>query len=277
MDKSRLGVAVVCLVLFCSLVLNHYDLVQAANTSVTVLSYSSYVSPRGHFVVLGEVQNTHNHAQESVSLNVEVTASDGSQIAVGTTSVYVNNFLPQQKAPFYIDFGKIDFNILSNISTFNISLANAPPTNYIQYPDLSISADSDGIVNEAYTVSGSITNTGSQIANNVKIYATYYNAEGVVVAVGFVNLEDPLTPKTSANFVVTEIDESIKLATKISSYSLLIQTSTQSLWIPPSPSPSDMAQASDSSIWTYVIISVVAITVIVLATLVFLRKRRKSN
>jgi hypothetical protein len=158
---------------------------------------------------------------------VEVTASDGLQIAAGTSNVFVYNFLPQQKAPFYVDFGKIDFNIVSKTNAFNISLANAPPTNYIQYPDLYLNVDSEGIADNAYTVSGSITNIGNQTASNVKIYGTYYNSAGVVVAVGFVSLKDPLTPNTSANFTISEIDESIKLATKISSYVLLVQTSTK--------------------------------------------------
>jgi len=276
MDKSHFGVAVVCIVMVVSLVMNPNNFAQAANTSVTVLSYSSYVSPNGHFVVLGEVQNTGNHAKESVSLDVEVTASDGSQIAAGTIYVYVKNFLPQQKAPFYIDFGKIDFDIISKTSAFNISLANAPPTNYIQYPDLSLNVDSDGIANDAYAVSGSITNIGNQIANNVKIYATYYNTAGIVVAVGFVMLRDPLDPNTSANFTITEMDESIKLATKISSYALLVQTSTQSIWLPPSTSPSEVAQSSDSLLLTYAIIGIIAIAVIGALVLVFLKRKHTS-
>jgi hypothetical protein len=273
MDKTHLEVVVACLVILFSLVLNPYNFAQAVDTSVTVLSHSSYVSPNGHFVVLGEVKNTGNHAKDSVSLNVEVTSSDGLKIATGATSVYANNFLPEQKAPFYIDFGKIDFNILSNISSFNISLANAPPTNYIQYPDLSLNVDSAGIANDAYVVEGSITNTGNQTANNIKIYATYYNTAGVVVAIGFVILKDPLAPNTSTDFTVTEMDESIKLATKISSYSLLIQTSTQSFWIPPSASPSELAQSSDSTFLTYAIISIVAIAIATFSVLVFKRKR----
>jgi hypothetical protein len=275
MDKSHFGVAVVCIVMVVSLVMNPNNFAQAANTSVTVLSHSSYVSPNGHFVVLGEVQNTGNHAKESVSLKVEVTASDGSQIAVGTTSVFVNNFLPQQKAPFYIDFGKIDFHILSNISSFNISLANAPPTNYVQYPDLSLKVESDGIANDTYAVSGSITNTGNKTANNVKIYATYYNNQGIVVAVGFATL-DPLAPNMSTNFTITEIDESVKLATKITSYALLVQTSTQALWIPPSTSPSDIAQSSDSSLLTFAIVGIITIAVIAMLFLVLLKRKHRS-
>jgi hypothetical protein len=276
MYKTRFVGSVVCVVLVFILVFNPHNFAQATNTSVTVLSHSSYVSPSGHFVVLGEVQNTGSHALESVSLSVEVTASDGAQIAEGTSDVFVHNFLPQQKAPFYLDFGKIDFNIVSKTSAFNISLANAPPTNYIQYPDLYLNMDSDGITKEAYTVSGSITNTGNQTANDIEIYGTYYNSAGVVVAVGLVSLKDPLAPTTSANFTLSENDESIKLSTKISSYALLAQTSTKVFSLPPSTSPSDIAQSSDSSWLTSAIIGIIAIAVIGVLVLVFLKRKHTS-
>ena len=67
-----------------------------------------------------------------------VSASDGTQIAAGTTNAFVSEFLPQQKAPFYLDLGKIDFDLVSKASTFDINVSDAPPTNYNQYPDLSL-------------------------------------------------------------------------------------------------------------------------------------------
>jgi hypothetical protein len=239
MEKSSVLAVVVCLVP------NSCYFAKAVNTSVTVLSHSSYVSPTGHFVVLGEVQNTGSHALESVSLNVAVSASDGSTIATGTTDAFVHNFLPQQKAPFYIDFGKIAFNELSKASTFNISLYDAPPTNYNQYPDLSLNVDSNGIAEVAYVISGSITNTGNQTANDIVVYGTYYNSAGVVVAVGLAELDTPLTPNSSANFSLTEMDAAASLTSKISSYALLVQTSTQVFSLPP-VSPSDNPQSLDT-------------------------------
>ena len=277
MPKFRIVESVAYVIIVFIFILNPYNLTQAANTTVTVLSHSSYVSPSGHFVVLGEVQNTCSHALESVSLNVEVTASDGLKIATGTSNVFANNFLPQQKAPFYIDFGKIDFDIVSKTSAFNISLKNAPPTNYIQYPDLYLNVDSEGITNDAYTVSGSITNTGIQTASDVKIYATYYNSAGVVVAVGFSTLKEALAPSTSANFTIGETDESIKLSTKISSYTVLVQTSTQNFSLPPSTSPSDTGQSSDFSLLTYAIIVIIVIAVIAMLVLVLLKRKHTST
>ena len=273
MEKPSVLAVVVCLVFVFSLIPNSCNFAKAVNTSVTVLSYSSYVSPTGHFVVLGELQNTGSHTLESVSLNVAVSASDGSTIAAGTTDAFVHNFLPQQKAPFYIDFGKIDFNEISKASDFNISLYDAPPTNYNQYPDLLLNVDSNEIVEVAYVISGSITNTGNQTANDIMVYGTYYNNAGVIVAVGLTELDEPLTPNSSANFALTEMDAAASLTTKISSYTLRVQTSTQVFSLPPA-SPSDNPQSLESLL--PIVIAVIALIAVIGVVLWFrFRVKRK--
>jgi LPXTG-motif cell wall-anchored protein len=277
MDKTRIFTVIVCTVFVFSLVSCPNVFVQAAYTGVTVLSHSSYVNSSGHFIVLGEVQNTGNHVLGNVSLNVVVSASNGSQLVSGTTTAYVNDFLPQQKAPFYLDFGKIDFNTISEVNTFDFNVSNHPPTNYIEYPGLSLIVTFNGIVNDAYVVSGSITNSGSQTANDIKVVGTYYNSAGIVVAVGFVILNDPLIPNNSVNFTVSEFDAVPKLVTKISNYSLLVQTSTHQFNLPSSASPTPSTASSGSSWIVYVGVSAVVIVVVAFATLVFLRKRKESR
>ncbi len=276
MDKTRIVAVIVCTVFVFSLVLSPNVFVQAAYTGVTVLSHSSYVSSSGHFIVVGEVQNTGNHVLGNVSLDVVVSASNGSQFLSGTTMAYVNDFLPQQKAPFYLDFGKIDFNTIPDVITFDFNVSNHPPTNYIEYPDLSLIVSSNGIVNNAYVVSGSISNSGSQTANDIKVVGTYYNSAGIVVAVGFVILNDPLIPNSSANFTVSEFDASPKLVSKISNYSLLVQTSTQQFNLPSSASPTSSTSSSVLPTASIVaVVGVVVIVVVAVAALVFLRKRRR--
>jgi hypothetical protein len=276
MDKSRIGATIVCIVFVFSLVWIPSVFVQAAYTGVTVLSHSSYVNSSGHFIVVGEVQNTGNHVLGNVSVNVVVSASNGSQLVSGTTMAYVNDFLPQQKAPFYLDFGKIDFNIISEVNTFAFNVSNHPPTNYIEYPGLSLIVTFNGIANDAYVVSGSITNSGSQTANDITVVGTYYNSAGIVVAVGFVILSGPLIPNNSVNFTVSEFDAAPKLVTKISNYSLLVQTSTQQLNLPSSMSPTPSTSSSVLPTASIVaVIGVVVIVVVAVVALVFLRKRRR--
>jgi hypothetical protein len=276
MDKSRIVTTIVCTVFVFSLVFIPSVFVQAAYSGVTVLSHSSYVSSGGQFVVVGEVQNTGNHVLGNASLDVVVSASNGSQFLSGTTMVYVNDFLPQQKAPFYLDFGKIDFNAFPDTITFEFNVSGHPPTNNIGYPDLSLIVSSNGIVKNAYVVSGSISNRGSKTANDIKVVGTYYNSEGIAVAVGYALLNAPLIPNSSANFTVSEFDVSPKLVSKISNYSLLVQTSTEQLSFPSSASPTP--SASSSVLPTALIVAVVAIVVIfvvAVVALVFLRKRSR--
>ena len=274
MNKSRIVATIVCTVFVFSLVFTPSVFVQAAYTGVTVLSHSSYVSSGGHFIVVGEVQNTGNHVLGNASLDVIVSASNGSQFLRGTTMAYVNDFLPQQKAPFYLDFGKIDFNTIPEAITFDFNVSSHPPTNNIEYPDLSLIVSSNGIVNNAYVVSGSISNSGSQNANDIKVVGTYYNSAGIVVAVGFALLNDPLTPNSSANFAISEFDASPKLVSKISSYSLLVQTSTQQLNLPASVSPTPSTSSPVlSTAWIVAVMG--AIVVVAVVALVFLRKRHK--
>jgi hypothetical protein len=276
MDKSRIVATIVCTVFVFSLVLIPSVFVQAEYTGVTVLSHSSYVSSGGHFIVVGEVQNTGNHVLGNASLDVVVSAVNGSQFLSGTTMVYVNDFLPEQKAPFYFDFGKIDFNTIPNALTFGFNVSDHPPTNYIEYPGLSSIVTFNGIVNDGYVVSGSITNSGSQTANDIKVVGTYYNSAGIVIAVGFVTLKDPLIPNSSVNFTVSAFDASPKLVSKISNYSLLVQTSTQQLNLPPSASPTSSTSSSvlpNALITAVVVIGVIVVVAVV--ALVFLRKRRR--
>jgi hypothetical protein len=277
MDKTCVAAVIVCTVFVFSLISSPIVFVQAAYTGVTVLSHSSYVNSSGHFIVVGEVQNTGNHVLGNVSLDVVVSASNGSQLVSGTTMAYVNDFLPQQKAPFYLDFGKIDFDIISEVSTFDFNVSNHPPTNYIEYPGLSLVVTFNGIANDVYVVSGSITNSGSQTANDIKVVGTYYNSEGIVVAVGLVILNGPLIPNKSVNFAVNEFDASPKLVNRISNYSLLVQTSTQQLNLPSSASPTPSTASSGSSWLVYVGISAVVIVVFAFSALVFLRKHKASR
>jgi hypothetical protein len=275
MDKTCIVSVIVCTVFVFSLVSSSNVFVQAAYSGVTVLSHSSYVNSNGHFIV--EVQNTGNHVLGNISLNVVVSASNGSQLVSGTTMAYVNDFLPQQKAPFYFDFGKIDFSTISEVNNFDFNVSDHPPTNFIQYPGLSPIVIFNGIANNAYVVSGSLTNSGSQTANDIKVVGTYYNSAGIVVAVGFVILNGPLIPNNSVDFMVSEFDASPKIVTKISNYSLLVQTSTQQFNLPSSASHTSTAASSDFSWLVYVGISAVVIVVAAFATLVFLRKRKESR
>jgi hypothetical protein len=233
--------------LFFILVLIPYGFSQTLDT-IKISSYSWYVNSSGNFIVVGEVQNIGNSIFESLSLNVFVRGTDGSQLASGTTTIYAKYILPQQKAPFHIDFGNLGANVASRVSVIGFSISKAPSTIYREYSDLSAHTVFNGVSNGYYTIIGAVTNSGTQTANDVKVIATYYNSSGIVVAVGYVLLND-LTPNNSTVFSVSEFDATSSSASQISNYSLLIQTATLQNSSPtPSPtlSPSPSATPTPS-------------------------------
>jgi hypothetical protein len=273
MNRLSVMAAVACLIFVFSLVLIPTSLTQAVTTNIRVVSDSWYVNSSGDFIVVGEVQNTGNFVLESVSLNAVVSASDGSQLASGSTMAYVSDLLPQQKAPFYVDFGNPGSDAISRVSNVAFTVSNAPPTNNKEYTDLSLHIAFKGVLNGVYVVLGSITNNGSQTANDVRVVGTYYNSEGTVVAVGFVILNNPLIPDNSTTFTVSEFDATPSLVASISDYSLLVQTATLQSNSTASTSPTPPTSSPGSSGLIYVFASVVAIVAVATAVLFLVRRR----
>jgi hypothetical protein len=278
--------------------------------NVKVLSYSWYVDSIGDFIVVGEVQNVGPNTIESVVLTGVVYTMDGEAQASSYTIVYVNYLIPQQKAPFYMDFSPQSSNTgdLSWLSLgvnrvdFTVNLANT--TSSYQYPDLTLASSSGGVDGEGvYWVSGTVKNSGTQTATNIRVIGTFYNSSGTVVAVGYTELLTPasLTPSNTATFKVGAFDVNQTEATsiqKISSYRLLIQTegpmlsgtsptpppsspsSSPPSTTPPSgssPSPTESSESENPNVLppeaTYAIVVVVVILALA-GTLLMLRKRK---
>jgi hypothetical protein len=236
--------------------------------NINVLSYSWYIDANGYLTVVGEVQNVGPNTIESVVLSGTVYTTDGAAQAYSyPTSVYMQYLIPQQKAPFYIEFPPEtsitgDFSWLSlglDRVDFTVNLANA--TSNYQYPDLTVASSSGGVDEEGvFWVSGTVKNTGTQTANNIYVIGTFYNASGTVVAVGYTDTLTPnaLAPSSTTSFKIGAFDlnqTETPSNLKISSYSLLIYVEGPILSgtapsLPPStPIPSEStppASATDS-------------------------------
>jgi hypothetical protein len=284
--------------------------------NVKVVSYSWYIDSIGYFIVVGEVQNVGPNTIESVVLSGTVYTMDGEAQASSYTIVYVNYLIPQQKAPFYMEFSPQSSNTgdLSWLSLgvnrvdFTANLANT--TSSYQYPDLTLASSSGGVDGEGvYWVSGTVKNSGTQTATNIRVIGTFYNSSGTVVAVGYTDPLTPtsLTPSNTATFKVGAFDVNQTEATsikKISSYQLLIQTegpilsgtsptpppsspSPSASPIPPSttppsgssPSPTESSGSENPNVLppeaTYAIIFVIVILGLA-GTLLMLRKRKSQ-
>ena len=274
--------------------------------NIKVLSYSWYVYSQDYFIVVGEVQNVGTSTIELPLLGGTVYTSDGvAQAYSAPTRAYVKYLVPQQKAPFYMEFPSTgsetgDLSWLSiGVDRVDFKVLEANVTSSYQYPDLTVKESSGTVVEGVYWANGVIQNTGSQTAKNIRVIATFYNASGNVVAMGHTG-NDALTPTSLApsgtlSFKVgawdlnqTEVSSNLK----ISSYSFLVlteepilsgtapppSTTTPSDTSPSSTDPSDSNSSNpvDSTPWsTYAIVTIAAILGIV-GTMLLFRKRKSQ-
>lgn len=283
--------------------------------NVKVVSYSWYVDSIGYFIVVGEVQNVGPNTIESVVLSGTVYTMDGEAQASSNTIVYVKYLIPQQKAPFWMEFspqnsqtGDLSW-VSLGVSRVDFTANLADTTSSYQYPDLTVVGSSGGVDGEGvYWVSGTVKNSGTQTATNIRVIGTFYNASGTVVALGYTDVLTPtsLTPSNTASFKVGAFDVNqteVPSIKKISSYHLLIQTEgpilsgtspTPTPSSPPSsplstPTPSDSSPSPTESSGsenpnvlapevTYAIVVVIVVVVILgLAGALLMLRTRKSQ
>ena len=280
----------------------------SGTSGAEVLSYSWYIDSLGYLVVVGEVQNTGQSTIDSLLIVGTIYTIDGQPQADAPAQFYVKYLVPQQKAPFYMEFNP-GTSYTSDLSWVSIGLdhvdfkvAQAETTSSYAYPDVVIkshsgAADSTGV----YWVTGTVQNTGNQAAKNIVVYGTFFNATGSVVAMGYSNTLTPasLSPSGVASFKLGAFDLNqtvVPSSLKISSYSLLIQAQEPILsGTPPAPattpspdttptdtSPSDTtpsdSNTGNSTPWsTYAIVAIAVIFGIVGAILLLRRRKARET
>ncbi len=199
---------------------------------VEVLSYSWYISEGGYLVVVGEVQNVGPNIIDYIYLEGAFYTKDGEVQAFSSTLAYSDHIHPQQKAPFYMYFPP-ESSYTGDYSWVSIGLDRVEfltsygnQTDYYQYPDLEIIGDTAHISGGLYTVTGSVRNTGDEAAGRLWVVATFYNASGHVISVGYSDYLTPnsLLPDQTTSFTVTPLGSTAQISTQITDYALLIQT-----------------------------------------------------
>jgi hypothetical protein len=285
------------LLTFLSLSLACVQKVSSQPEKIKVLSYSWYVDSIGFFDVVGEVQNVGPNTIESVVLGGIVYTIDGAeQGRSNPTYVYVNCLIPQQKASFFIEFSPQqtatgDLSWLSiGVDRVDFTVIDANVTNNYRYPDITVQSSSGAADKEGtYWVSGTVQNSGNQTATNIRVIATFYNATGTVVGVGYTEYLTPssLSPSDTASFKVGAFDYDqtvVPPERKIASYSLLVQVEKPLLSgtppsLPPSNStstttPSDSTPSSTIAPETQYIAVIVVVILGVVGTILVLNKRK---
>ena len=306
MRKNTVFVFVIFTVLSLGLTLVPHVSSQPEN--IKVLSYNWYIDSLGYFVVVGEVQNVGQNTVDIVGLSGTVYTTDGTAQANSFTQAFAQYLVPQQKAPFYMEFfpgssASGDLSWLSiGVDRVDFTVEQAEATSNYQYPDLTIkdntgATDGEGV----YWVSGTIQNTGTQTAKNIRVIGTFYNNSGAVVAVGHTGNE-PLTTSLASSgtlsfrFGAWDMNQTeVPANLKISSFLLLVQTEEPILQgTPPPPStttpttPTDTPPLStdpsdsnptiptDSTPWsTYAIVALIVVLGFV-GGILLLRKRQSK-
>lgn len=289
--------------------------VHAQAASIKVLNYTYYFDAIGYIVVVGEVQNQGPNNINGTVLSGIITSSDGQQVT-GWTQVWGKYLTPQQKAPFYMEFQTQteSGSYITDVSTVDIYVAEAPPTEYYQNPNLLTITSSQGYIGTnpgrpatsnqpsdgdlgVFWVKGTIQNTGSEPAQYVRVYGTFYNANGDPVATGYSETNATIAAGVVSNFKLGAFDlnQSVVPADKkIATYSLLIQTEGPFIKgnapvpvVTPTPPPISNVtpvpndgdgtnNGSSTPTWVYgAIIAIVIIAVV--AALLFTRRRNKPK
>ena len=243
---------IVCLALV-ALGLTLIPKVASQPENIKITSYSWYTDSYGTFIVVGEIQNVGLNTVVSVFLTGIAYAQDEVAQAYGYTTAFVNYMVPQQKAPFEMEFlpqtsvtGDLSW-VSLGVDHVDFTVVKSDTTDKYQYPDLAITDDSGQTDSEGvYWVSGHVQNSGTQTATNVRVVGTFCNSAGIVVAVGYTDyITGSLEPSTTASFKLGAFDQNqSKVASdqKIANYRLLVQIEAPILsGTPPSPTPTPIA------------------------------------
>jgi len=252
-----------------------FTLVPAAHSQISNIkatNYTWYIDSSGFLDVVGEIENVGTSTFASVILTAQMTTTTGAQQTTQAMA-FVNDMLPNQKAPFYMTFvlqADQTTGVLPSVANVAVSVTQASTTTNYLYQDVKVISQQNSIDTTTdnkgvYWVTGTVQNTGSQTATGVRVLGTFYDSKGKVIAYGGYDGADPLSTslapsaKTDFKFGAYDYNQSIVPAEqKIASYAILVQVAgpilsgtapqiTPSPTTSATPSPSSTTAPSDST------------------------------
>ncbi len=280
---------------------------KAATSDAQVLSSSWYIAPLGgntyydnDLVAVGEVKNVGTTNIQYMYVKAYAYDNDSNLLAESpSTQIFGNNLEPAQKAPFYIDFADSQLTATGdNTYTANVTSVVVVPY-YVRNSDdkmyLDLTVTSESSTTGGYSVIGSVKNTGSQIASDVRVITTFYNSSGTVVSVNYTEvLSSSLSVGSSVSFAATPVDGYSGASGAIASYAILLQTQanvptttptpTTQPTATPTPTTSTSTSATPTSSvtennqdYTLIIVGIVVVIVAALAAVLLLKRNRGSS
>ncbi len=235
-------------------------------SSIKATNYTWYIDTSGFLDVVGEIENVGTSTFSSVILTAQMTTTTGAHQTTQAMA-FVNDMLPNQKAPFYMTFvlqADQTTGVVPSVANIEVSVAQAPTTTSYQYQDVKVISQQNSIDTTTdnkgvYWVTGTVQNKGTQTATGVRVLGTFYDSTGKVIAYGGYDGADPLSTslapsaKTDFKFGAYDYNQSVvPSGQKIASYVILVQVAGPILsgtapQITPSPTTSSTSSPSGST------------------------------
>ena len=218
--------------------------VKAASTSeVRILSYSHYVAPpntvlasaSGDLIVVGELKNVGSNTLGNVTVQGTAFSSSGSELAKTSSEAFVYDTLPNQTAPFYLDFNAASsstdsLSFVSSVSSVIVTVTSVIDTTAKQYTGVivpPVEGSFPYIPNATYYVIGTLLNKGTQVDQDPWVVTTFYNSNGTVIGLNFTDyLTKTLLPGDATRFYASPADDTAQLTNEIASYNLTVDSLT---------------------------------------------------
>jgi hypothetical protein len=149
-----------------------------------ITSHNGYIVtgiPSQWFVIVGEVHNTGGKTLRSIKLEATFSDKEGKDSKSKTGMPLMNVLLPGEKSPFYVsDYANPD------MDQYRVKITESSETDEQPNRDFEI-VDHTSQINDygIYQVDGQVKNNGAAEADRTKVFATFFDADGEVVAVAF--------------------------------------------------------------------------------------------
>ncbi len=199
---------------------------------VKILSHSSFYDSLNNLWVVGEVENTGDMATKFTKITATFFDSSNQVIAIKSGYSELDVLLPGRKSPFKILLTEGAGALNVHNYTLNVSWTNYAAGMALGLEILSNSSyiDEFGWMH----VTGIIKNRGAIGASYVKVIATFYDSEGIVVGEDFAYAEPSyLSPNQTGTFDIELIYT--QQVIKVARYSLTAESHEYAL-IPEIPS-----------------------------------------
>lgn len=203
---------------------------------VKLVSYDMYQHPPPHehiYEIYGEVQNTCDENINSPTVWASFYDEDGRIIDAHSFWVGMELGLdvlgPGEKSPFLIDYIPRN-DIVGKIKSCELIIKSkvADETPYREFEILSYISEIKpvGVLGNCYVVTGEVKNTGEQNVSYVNIIASFYDAEGNLIATGWTLVgEHDLNAGETGTFELRASPEREEILNKIATYTLQVEAS----------------------------------------------------